>query len=329
MKLEVCESLLYSWLRHEKNCRIVQTNWKPSKSWPLTDSDVVEKLFCDIKSAYPNCLKKNKDVQMLCKQAEIDVLGVTLDNEYFAIDTAFHLPYLGYDNNAENITKKIFRAAICLYGYFGKKSGTIIFATPKIRPGEQSDLKSRVDDIRCFLAERGFEFDIMLAHDENFWSKILTPVISTAGAENDTAELFLRSVQMCKAFKLVKIEKSASIQIKISGESCGRANQSYSDKKREDIGKIAYCFSKNWEKHFYPTLNQGDAFKKASRALDCPKDTLKNIRDNFDPYIPESNRIGWKDNPLSGYLQSIKSRFDKMPKDEVISECKSILDQCE
>ena len=33
MKLEMGESLFYSWLRHVKGCQIVQTNWKISSSW--------------------------------------------------------------------------------------------------------------------------------------------------------------------------------------------------------------------------------------------------------------------------------------------------------
>ena len=28
MKIEIGESLIYSWLRHEKQCQLVQTNWK-------------------------------------------------------------------------------------------------------------------------------------------------------------------------------------------------------------------------------------------------------------------------------------------------------------
>ena len=34
MKIEMGESLFYSWLRHVKECQIVQTNWKVSESVP-------------------------------------------------------------------------------------------------------------------------------------------------------------------------------------------------------------------------------------------------------------------------------------------------------
>ena len=35
MKIEMGESLFYSWLRHIKGCQVVQTNWKASPQWPL------------------------------------------------------------------------------------------------------------------------------------------------------------------------------------------------------------------------------------------------------------------------------------------------------
>ena len=39
MKIEMGESLFYSWLRHVKECQIVQTNWKPSSQWLAQNKD--------------------------------------------------------------------------------------------------------------------------------------------------------------------------------------------------------------------------------------------------------------------------------------------------
>ncbi len=41
MKIEMGESLLYSWLRHVKECQIVQTNWKVSSKWDLKNADKI------------------------------------------------------------------------------------------------------------------------------------------------------------------------------------------------------------------------------------------------------------------------------------------------
>lgn len=33
MKIEIGESLIYSWLRHAQGCVVTQMNWKPSPTW--------------------------------------------------------------------------------------------------------------------------------------------------------------------------------------------------------------------------------------------------------------------------------------------------------
>ena len=44
MKIEMGESLFYSWLRHVKECQIVQTNWKTSSQWALQHEDKLEEM---------------------------------------------------------------------------------------------------------------------------------------------------------------------------------------------------------------------------------------------------------------------------------------------
>ncbi len=45
MKIEMGESLFYSWLRHVKECQIVQTNWKASSQWQLQHEDELAELM--------------------------------------------------------------------------------------------------------------------------------------------------------------------------------------------------------------------------------------------------------------------------------------------
>lgn len=45
MKIEMGESLIYSWLRHEKLCQLVQTNWKVSPFWELENRQEIEDFF--------------------------------------------------------------------------------------------------------------------------------------------------------------------------------------------------------------------------------------------------------------------------------------------
>lgn len=45
MKIEMGESLFYSWLRHVKSCQVVQTNWKASSQWELHNAEKLEVLM--------------------------------------------------------------------------------------------------------------------------------------------------------------------------------------------------------------------------------------------------------------------------------------------
>lgn len=45
MKIEKGESLSYSWLRHVKECQIVQTNWKVSPQWVIQHEEALAQLM--------------------------------------------------------------------------------------------------------------------------------------------------------------------------------------------------------------------------------------------------------------------------------------------
>lgn len=45
MKVEVGESLFYSWLRHVKECQVVQTNWKVSPQWEMRHEEELSDLL--------------------------------------------------------------------------------------------------------------------------------------------------------------------------------------------------------------------------------------------------------------------------------------------
>jgi hypothetical protein len=55
MKIEIGESLFYSWLRHVKLCQIVQTNWKASPEWELQHEEGLERIMF----AVDECFKPN------------------------------------------------------------------------------------------------------------------------------------------------------------------------------------------------------------------------------------------------------------------------------
>lgn len=210
MKIEIGESLFYSWLRHIKNCRIVQTNWKTSSSWKIYHEEELEKLYNAALIEFSDCLiKKDKlPLGQFLKQAEIDVIGKSENNEFYVIDVAFHKNTCNYsgngNSNEKNITKKLIRAAFCLYGYFDTKKGFIIFATPKFGKTSLDRTQQCITKVKEFFSNNGFKFNVECICNEDFNSKVVIPVTEKCNENSDTAELFMRAYDLCTLTSNVK-----------------------------------------------------------------------------------------------------------------------------
>ena len=50
MKIEICESLIFSWLRHVQGCIVTQMNWKPSPTWAVARDGELAEAFDDIRN---------------------------------------------------------------------------------------------------------------------------------------------------------------------------------------------------------------------------------------------------------------------------------------
>lgn len=212
MKIEIGESLILSWLRHEKKCQLVQMNWKPSvESWELMNKSVIEKIMRDSDDYFKHehdykIYKKNTSLSQLIKQAEIDVIGISyaggLRNIY-AVDVAFHESGLNYgskDVTIMKIVKKLLRTAMCIYGYFDCSEGDIIFASPKINNNVIENLDFCLIKVEKILRENKLNFNIKLITNDSFKKEILQPVLDATSSVADTSELFMRSIQMYKMF---------------------------------------------------------------------------------------------------------------------------------
>lgn len=215
MKIEIGESLLLSWLRHVKKCHLVQTNWKPSvAAWRIKNENEITNLMNKsgelFRSKYGFDVYKKNTFTQLMQQAEIDVIGMSFSQaniqDVFAIDVAFHeggLNYGGKEEASSRVVKKIIRTAMCLYGYFDINRGNIIFATPKANYCVQEIIDPYIEDVRTIFSELQFNYDVRFIANEAFAEEILEPVVATASKVADTAELFMRSIQM---FNLCSID---------------------------------------------------------------------------------------------------------------------------
>ena len=228
MKIEMGESLFYSWLRHVKECQIVQTNWMVSGRWEMLHEKEIQDLMSCIDEHYANnysynIFKKNASVYQIIQQAQCDVLGVSFngnEKQFYAVDVAFHEAGLNYGTREETVMKviaKSVRTAICLYGYMDTKDAEIIFASPKINQAILDDLVPCINDLNNLFRIYGYEFAVRVIANEQFNESVLQPILLASGGIADTSELFIRAYQMYGMFgntRNVTESKKASVSVK-------------------------------------------------------------------------------------------------------------------
>ncbi|MDR1320573.1 MAG: hypothetical protein LBK56_03975 [Gracilibacteraceae bacterium] len=217
MKIEMGESLFYSWLRHVKECQVVQTNWKVSPSWQLRDEGALQR-FMEVtgdhfQSKYGYSIYKNNTFLQLLMQAEIDAIGICLNAnnviEAHAVDVAFHKNGLLYRSGRQEtgrqetvtqVIKKSVRSAMCMVGYFGVTNGEVIFASPKIHNAVMNDLEPCIADLNALFTENGYGFTARVIANDDFNDHILKPILIASDGVSDTSELFMRGYQLVTMF---------------------------------------------------------------------------------------------------------------------------------
>lgn len=204
------ESLILSWLKHIKNCQLVQLNWTVSPKWAFENRDIIAELMVRTNDLFStkygyNVYKKNS-LEQLISQSEADAVGISFDENgthIYGVDIAFHEAGLNYGSREETVTrviKKCIRTAMCILGCFNNPYGDIVFASPKITPAVYNDLMATVDDINIVLQNMGLEYDVHIIANESFNNEILLPVVKVANNVADTSELFMRGLQLFNLF---------------------------------------------------------------------------------------------------------------------------------
>ena len=248
MKIEMGESLFYSWLRHVKECQIVQTNWKVSPQWALQNEDELQRLYNVFSSAFDSqggIFKQNSSLGQFLRQAECDVLGMSINNgtpEYHAVDVAFHENGLNYGDKevtALKVAAKCIRTAMCLYGYMNTRCAEIVFASPKIHNGQLALLEPYITQINRIFFREGYSFHVRLICNDEFQKTVLEPILLVSGDVADTSELFLRGFQMYSMFTEQKLSVKTDMR-KAAAASSTSNSENLSIAYRElKIGKLA------------------------------------------------------------------------------------------
>lgn len=199
MKIEIGESAIYSWLRHVKRCEITQLNWKVSPNWEQAIPPQIDELYDLFNREFNNPFKKNKGVSQAIKQAEIDVLGVNLqENVIYAIDTAFHKSGLNYGSKAETaqrVIKKLFRSLMIAKIYFPNLKHHIYFITPKITNSFEKVLSERFEEFLSFLNKNNVVGNVKMILGSDY-DDIQSKLAIIAHEFHDSSELYIRSLQL-------------------------------------------------------------------------------------------------------------------------------------
>lgn len=230
MKIEMCESLMQSYLKYEKHCIITQLNWKVptviQNNIPEKAGTVFEKIqkIQDFADIFKGC-----SLKQVLKQAELDVIGINGDTVYL-VEVAFHENGLQYGDATETKTrvlKKLVRAYLIGLIFFPGKNYDIIFASPKVIPSSESLIKDVLPVLEqsiseCKADKNGVNFCYVT--NDDFKKKILIPTLQSSVKIADTSDLFLRSVRLLELFGLVEYKKSAD-----SGKKVKKKNNTTTD----------------------------------------------------------------------------------------------------
>lgn len=217
MKIEMCESLIYSWLRHVKGCQIVQSNWMSSPMWALQNEKRSERFVETVHNYFKNkyrydVFEKNTFSQSV-SQAEIDNVGISFKegNIYiYAVESGFHESELNYNRAEDTVTriiKKIVRTALCIEKYFNISQGEIIFAFPIIDNSVIDTLNTCTEELNGLFKASDFGFSVQMIVNEDFKNEVLEPVMAASRKVNDTTELFMQSWQLISMFGQTNTEK--------------------------------------------------------------------------------------------------------------------------
>ncbi len=195
MKIEIGESLCYSYLRHVKRCWLVQTNWKVSEHWEKYKTDEeLETMFLAMKQRFDrdgNVFKKTTGVAQFLGQGEIDVVGVDQQSGVHAMEVAFHEAGLNYGGGVDNrVFKKLLRTVMILKAYQPPRTTHhIYFVSPKVNPGVQQPVEVIFTALRSEYPD--IEWNLFL--NDDFSEQVVHPTLEKAGSVADTSELFMRS----------------------------------------------------------------------------------------------------------------------------------------
>ena len=223
MQIDIAESLLASWLRHERKCQIVQTNWK-AICWDARIRVIKERI--NVAEEIINRVNKsftinnlplfgNQKIKQILKQVEIDAIGCEWNSDgklkkIIAGDVAFHSKRLNYSSgkrrlsNAEIVVSKLVRTLVAVYIFWGKVNTEVFFASPCVAASTEAEIEKDLVKLRDCIMNNGHEdkkldlrVEIKLYLNKNFHGDIKEKVhLAVNLGKTNSSELYARSYHL-------------------------------------------------------------------------------------------------------------------------------------
>ena len=200
MKIEIGESLACSWLRHVRQCWLVQANWKFLEHWErrLTDPEL-QVLFDTMRARFDvdgGVFKKTRGAGQFLRQGEIDSVGVDHGGGVHAVEIAFHEAGLKYGTTTETsdrVLKKMLRTLIVLRALRPPETQLhIYFLSPKVNPADQQLLEETFAALRKEYPDVEWQCFV----NDDFGEEIVRSTLEKAHGVADSSELFARSAKL-------------------------------------------------------------------------------------------------------------------------------------
>ncbi len=213
--MDICESAVYSWLKHVKKCQVIEVNWKPSKEWTICEEKELDNImaFCSehFKNNYGFNLIDKQSLGQKLKQIECDVMGIKHSAEridFYAVETAFHAEGLYYtegklDGTVKKVVQKLISLALCLKGFFNTNNGEIYFTSPHATKTKEMELNKYVNELQDLFIANGYNYKFKLLFDAEFNNEIIKPIRKLKKRISDSHEAFARAgiiLDMMKKF---------------------------------------------------------------------------------------------------------------------------------
>ncbi|CAI3642799.1 Conserved hypothetical protein [Clostridium neonatale] len=201
------ESLVFSYLKHIKKCKIIQTNWVPkTKDWD-EEYDKAKELIRISKNYFKNKYRINifknisLDDDIIKLYNNIDAFGITFNKDYtqdiYGVMCELNESY--NEVNIENVLEKIFIISTYLVSYFNRINGNIIIMCSKLNDKNIREIGTYYFDIKEIFRQVNLSFEVSILINEKFQEEVISKLEKVCLDIDETEEeIYLKSLKLQK-----------------------------------------------------------------------------------------------------------------------------------